>query len=83
MARAKLMDEWDRAAWLCLHMPRFSKKRYSLSDFQPFRRAEKKTSMKKLDKIVASGLLPDKLSNEEAEKVLEKYMKKENDGGRD
>jgi len=31
------MEEWDRIAWLCMHMPRFSKKRVKLEDFHPFR----------------------------------------------
>lgn len=30
-------DEWDRIAWLCYCMPRFSRRRYRPEDFNPFR----------------------------------------------
>ena len=73
------MEEWDRVAWLCYWMPRFGGRKKKPKDFQPFRMEDTEANLRRLDEIVRSKILPDSLTNEEIDKVLEKYARKEDD----
>jgi hypothetical protein len=82
MARARQFEEWDKVAWVCLHQPRWSRKRYRLIDFQPLRKAARRgqADIGKVDKIVASKLLPDELTNKEIDALWEKRKVKADAG---
>jgi hypothetical protein len=78
MARAKQEDEWDRVAWLCFWMPSWSgRKGKQPKDFHPFYIKDASSNLKKLDDIIASKVLPEKLTEEEMEIVFKRYAKKE------
>ena len=70
-------DEWDRVAWLCLHMPRLSGEVMTIDDFHPIRIQEKKNALADIDKGIADvkELLPDELSEDEIERQWQEQMK--------
>ena len=76
------MEQWDHTAWICLHQPRMTKKRYKLEDFHPMRGNRKQVSLYEYNKFMgeARKILPKTLSNEEIEQRWLKY-KKEKDNG--
>lgn len=72
------MEEWDKVAWTCFFIPRFTKKRFKLEDFHPFRGRTQAVNIFKLNKRIdeLGKNLPETLSKEEIEKMWEKRKEK-------
>jgi hypothetical protein len=77
-ARARQMEDWDQVAWLCAHVPRFSKRRYTVEDFHPLRKARRQVNISELDRQIkeVESLLPDDLTEDEIEARWKKHLKK-------
>ncbi len=74
------MEKWDRVAWLCFHVPSFSKRRRQLADFNPLRARQRTASIsavtKQMDEMKTK--LPDTLSPDALKQVLDKHRRKRN-----
>ena len=79
-AKALELDEWDRIAWLCFYMPRFSRKSYVPDDFHPLRAGDKKMNLGAFTHWVKEmhDYLPATMSNEEIESRWKKAKEKMN-----
>ena len=87
MSEGVQMAEWDRVAWLCMMMPRFSDQERQYEDFHPFRNSNKigtsetwdrkTTDLAKLSESVAywKERLPKKLSPEEHEAAYQRFKR--------
>ena len=69
------MHDWDQVAWLCAHIPSFSKKRHSISDFHPLRKKDKQALLGKISKQMEAwrGRLAKTLTPEELEAKWQAY----------
>ncbi len=72
------MEEWDRVAWMCFFIPRFTKKRYKVEDFHPLRGKSKAVDIFKLNKRIEEVRknMPKSLTNEEIDALWEKRKEK-------
>jgi len=72
------MEEWDKVAWTCLFIPKFSKKRHKFEDFHPFRGRSKAVNIFKLNKRIeeVGKNLPKSLTNAEIDALWEKHKRK-------
>lgn len=85
MSEATQMAEWDRIAWLCMLMPRFSDQEKRYEDFHPFRNSTgtsdswdgKTTDVAKLHESVEywSERLPKKLTPDEYEAAYQRFLR--------
>ena len=75
MAHGKNMAMYDHAAWICMHIPSFSKERKVLADFHPMLREQQKQSAAGLRKFIdeAKDILPETLSEEEQRRRFEEW----------
>jgi hypothetical protein len=78
------MEEWDRIAWLCAHIPRFGSARKTLDDFHPIRGRNKTVNM---GQLLAWGeeqkqRLPKYESEEDIERRWQAYLKEQENGRR-
>jgi len=75
MAEAVTMAAWDRTAWLCLHIPNFSKKRRRLSDVHPLRGAKRQVNLGKLLRQMDefSKHLPEHMTEAEIDAAWDKW----------
>lgn len=76
--QAIMLEEWDRVAWLCFYMPRFSSRRMKPEDFHPIRSAKNQVNIGELLCWIKEmkNYLPHKLSEEEIEKRWQAFKKK-------
>jgi len=66
------MRAWDHTAWLCFHIPRFTKRRFSVEDFHPLRAQHRSLNVTQFDQWRESvkDKLPDDLSEAE---IMRRY----------
>lgn len=76
MAEIKERIAWNHTAWLCLHIPKFSKKTFSFEDFHPLIREQTKGNISLLRRLAEEIDLPEKLSEEEKRARFEKWKGK-------
>jgi len=72
--RALGMEEWDRIAWLIMHIPSLSKRRRKFEDVQPRRRGTQAVRIAENYKWIAEvgESMPDVLTNEQIEELWHK-----------
>ena len=76
------MDEWDRAAWIAAHIPRFGGEPKTFEDFQPLRKLRRTASARSNLAAFTSaaqalrGKLPASLTNAEIEQRWREFVKR-------
>lgn len=79
MVDAKGRDEWDRIAWLCMHIPSFRKGTRRFSAFHPILKAENAVDIRELQEWAedVSKLMPETISEEEDKRKYEAWCRKQ------
>lgn len=69
------MEEWDKIAWLCFHMPRFSKGSLKFEKFHPFRQGQEEMNITQMAMWMSEmrDYLPKTLTEEEIERKWVKF----------
>jgi len=71
------MEQWDRYAWICAHIPRFSKESKTFDDLQPLRKRKKNANLLALDSALKKHRdhLPETVTQEEFDAGWERFIK--------
>lgn len=71
------IEAWDHTAWICLHMPSFSKSERKFESFHPLRKSRQTTDIASMNAWVdeVATTLPKTLTREEIDRRWEEHLK--------